>query len=251
MFSLDFIRDNFTFILSALPVTLLITFLSLIFSTLLGGVLAWVMIRDLAYVKYLVTVFISFGRSIPMLVMLYFVFYVWPWLAHGIFGGPQETPFSYKLSPLVAAVAAFSVVFSAYFAETFRSAWNAVEKGQREAAWSIGLSGFTQFRRIIFPQAAVSALPNYTSVLIDLIKDTSLVYTITVVDVMAKANIAAARGFHYVEAYCIVLIIYIALCLVLTRILRHIEVYLSNRWKSHAAKVVPSHSFWGKKYVQK
>jgi L-cystine transport system permease protein len=126
-----------------------------------------------------------------------------------------------------------------------------VEKGQREAAWSIGLTGFTQFRHIIFPQAAVSALPNYTSVLIDLIKDTSLVYTITVVDVMAKANIAAARGFHYVEAYCIVLIIYIALCLVLTRILRHIEVYLSNRWKSHTQKVVPSHSFWGKKYVQK
>lgn len=251
MFSFDFIRDNFTFILSALPVTLLITFLSLIFSTLLGGVLAWVMIRNVPYVKYLVRVFISFGRSIPMLVMLYFVFYVWPWLAHGFFGGPQETPFSYKLSPLVAAVAAFSVVFSAYFAETFRSAWNAVEKGQREAAWSIGLTGFTQFRRIIFPQAAVSALPNYTSVLIDLIKDTSLVYTITVVDVMAKANIAAARGFHYVEAYCIVLFIYIALCLVLTWILRHIEVHLSNRWKNPARKVVPSHSFWEKKYVQK
>lgn len=50
-------------------------------------------------------------------------------------------------------------------------------------------------RRIIFPQAAVSALPNFTSVLIDLIKDTSLVYTITVIDLMAKANIAAAHGF--------------------------------------------------------
>ncbi len=251
MFSLDFMRDNFTFILSALPVTLLITFLSLLFSTLLGGVFAWVMIGNVPYVKYLVQGFISFLRSIPMLVMIYFVFYVWPWIASGLWGGPQDTPFSYKLSPLVAAVTAFSVVFSAYFAETFRSAWNAVEKGQREAAWSIGLSGFTQFRRIIFPQAAVSALPNYTSVLIDLIKDTSLVYTITVVDVMAKANIAAARGFHYVEAYCIVLLIYIALCLVLTWIFRHIEVYLSNRWKSHARKVVPSHSFWGKKYVQK
>ncbi|VTN09026.1 L-cystine transport system permease protein tcyL [Raoultella terrigena] len=125
-----------------------------------------------------------------------------------------------------------------------------MKRGQREAAWSIGLTGFTQFRRIIFPQAAVSALPNYTSVLIDLIKDTSLVYTITVVDVMAKANIAAARGFITWRPTGIVLIIYIALCLVLTRILRHIEAYLSNRWKSHAPKVVPSHSFWGKKYVQ-
>lgn len=107
MFSLDFMRDNFTFILSALPVTLLITFLSLIFSTLLGGVFAWVMIGNVPYVKYLVQVFISFGRSIPMLVMLYFVFYVWPWIASGLWGGPQDTPFSYKLSPLVAAVTAF------------------------------------------------------------------------------------------------------------------------------------------------
>ena len=72
MFSIDFIRDNFAFILSALPITLLITFLSLIFSTLSGAILAWVMIRNVPYVKYLVTVFISFGRSIPMLVMLYF-----------------------------------------------------------------------------------------------------------------------------------------------------------------------------------
>lgn len=141
-----------------------------------------------------------------------FLFYVWPWIAAGLFGGPQDTMYRYKLSPLAAAVTALSLIFSAYFAETFRAGWNAVDKGQREAAWSIGLSGFTQFRRIIFPQAAVSALPNFTSVLIDLIKDTSLVYTITVVDLMAKANIAAARGFHFVEAYCVVLVIYIVLC---------------------------------------
>ncbi|MDU7373229.1 MAG: ABC transporter permease subunit, partial [Klebsiella michiganensis] len=205
MFSLAFIRDNFTFILSALPVTLTITLLSLLFSTLLGAALAWAIIRQVPGVQWLARVFLSFGRSVPVLVMLYFFFYVWPWIAAGLFGGPQDTMYRYKL------------IFSAYFAETFRAGWNAVDKGQREAAWSIGLSGFTQFRRIIFPQAAVSALPNFTSVLIDLIKDTSLVYTITVVDLMARANIAAARGFHFVEAYCVVLVIYIVLCLAIAR----------------------------------
>lgn len=250
MFSIDFIRENFLFILSSLPVTLAIVSLSLLFSTLLGGLLAWVIIRDVPGVKYLVKMVISFGRSVPVLVMLYFVFYVWPVIAAGLFAGPDTTLFSYKLSPLVAAVVTFSLIFSVYFAETFRAAWNSVEKGQREAAYSIGLGGFTQFRRIIFPQAAVSALPNYTSVVIDLIKDTSLVYVITVVDVMAKANIAAARGFHFVEAYCVVLVIYIALCWVVARVLRKVEASLSARWKNTAPKPAVSNSFWGK-YVEK
>ena len=231
MFSLAFIRDNFTFILSALPVTLVITLLSLLFSTLLGAALAWVIIRQVPGVQWGAKVFLSFSRSVPVLVMLYFFFYVWPWIAAGLFGGPQDNMYHYKLSPLVAAVTALSLIFSAYFAETFRAGWNAVDKGQREAAWSIGLSGFTQFRRIIFPQAAVSALPNFTSVLIDLIKDTSLVYTITVIDLMAKANIAAARGFHFVEAYCVVLVIYIVLCLAIARALRSVERFLRARWQ--------------------
>ncbi|HCT7442744.1 TPA: amino acid ABC transporter permease [Klebsiella variicola] len=250
MFSLAFIRDNFTFILSALPVTLVITLLSLLFSTLLGAALAWVIIRQVPGVQRGAKVFLSFSRSVPVLVMLYFFFYVWPWIAAGLFGGPQDNMYHYKLSPLVAAVTALSLIFSAYFAETFRSGWNAVDKGQREAAWSIGLSGFTQFRRIIFPQAAVSALPNFTSVLIDLIKDTSLVYTITVIDLMAKANIAAARGFHFVEAYCVVLVIYIVLCLAIARALRSVERFLRARWQGNVKKSVPRLSFWGR-YFEK
>lgn len=151
--------------------------------------------------------------------------------------------YHYKLSPLVAAVTALSLIFSAYFAETFRAGWNAVDKGQREAAWSIGLSGFTQFRRIIFPQAAVSALPNFTSVLIDLIKDTSLVYTITVIDLMAKANIAAARGFHFVEAYCVVLVIYIVLCLAIARALRSVERFRAPAGKETYKRVFHGYHF--------
>jgi L-cystine transport system permease protein len=73
MFSLAFIRDNFTFILSALPVTLVITLLSLLFSTLLGAALAWVIIRQVPGFNG-AKVFLSFSRSVPVLVMLYFFF---------------------------------------------------------------------------------------------------------------------------------------------------------------------------------
>ena len=115
MFSLAFIRDNFTFILSALPVTLTITLLSLLFSTLLGAALAWAIIRQVPGVQWLARVFLSFGRSVPVLVMLYFFFYVWPWIAAGLFGGPQDTMYRYKLSPLAAAVTALSLPYTTLF----------------------------------------------------------------------------------------------------------------------------------------
>lgn len=81
-------------------------------------------------------------------------------------------------------------------------------------------------------------------------KDTSLVYTITVIDLMAKANIAAARGFHFVEAYCVVLVIYIVLCLAIARALRSVERFLRARWQGNVKKSVPRLSFWGR-YFEK
>ena len=67
---------------------------------------------------------------------------------------------------------------------------------------------------------------------------------------MAKANIAAARGFHFVEAYCVVLVIYILLCLAIARALRSAETFLSARWQGNGQKSGPRLSFWGK-YFEK
>lgn len=115
-------------------------------------------------------------------------------------------------------------MFSAYFSEVFRSALNAVD---REPARSRGGGGVEQFY-LLSPHYLTPGdeirLPNYTNVVIDLIKDSSLVYSITVIDVMAWANIAAARGFHFVESYVVVLFVYIALCFIFTRILRWLKI---------------------------
>lgn len=232
MFSLDFIKESLLYILGAIPVTLGITLTSILLASLLGALYALVIIKRWRLGQHIVYALMSFGRSTPVLVMLYFIFYVYPYAKVGLLNEPINQMASNKLAPSVAAILTFTIVFSAYFAEVFRSALSAVDKGQLEAGLSVGLSSFTCFRRIILPQALHSGLPNYTNVVVDLIKDTSLVYSITVIDVMARANIAAARGFHFVEAYVIVLIIYIAICFVFAKSLRLFEIRLGNKWNS-------------------
>ncbi|EHD20226.1 MULTISPECIES: amino acid ABC transporter permease [Brenneria] len=235
MFSLDFFLNNIPFILSALPKTLYITFFSTLFASTFGMLLTYFRIKKTPVLHIVAEIIISFGRSVPALVMLYFVYYVYPYLIAALLNKPINSIAANKLSADTAAIVSFTLIFSAYFSEVFRSAYQAVDKGQREAGWSVGLSGFTCFRRILLPQSAISALPNYTSVVIDLIKDSALVYTITVVDVMAKANIAAARGFHFVEAYLIVLLIYIALCFAFAKALRIVEARLNKKWGDASA----------------
>lgn len=240
MFSFEFIQTSLGYILGAIPVTLGITLVSLFFASLLGALYAWAAVKRWPLLVALVRVFMSFGRSTPVLVMLYFIFYVYPYAKIALFNQPLSQMATSKLTPAVAAVLAFSLVFSAYFAEVFRSALAAVDKGQLEAGLSVGLSRFTCFRRIILPQALLSGLPNYTNVVIDLIKDTSLVYSIMVIDIMARANIAAARGFHFVEAYLIALFIYIALCLIFAKSLRILELRLGNQWNTGKSGMLPS-----------
>ena len=141
------------------------------------------------------------------------------------------------LSPFTAGVLGLGLHYSTYLSEVFRSGIEAVPQGQWEVATALNFKRGQAWTHIILPQAMKSGLPNYTNVVIDLIKDSSLVYSITVIDVMARANIAAARGFHFVESYVVVLFVYIALCFIFTRILRWLENRLSKKWYGNETKI--------------
>jgi L-cystine transport system permease protein len=232
MIDFDFFAENIPFILSALPTTLKIIALSVLFASLLGAVLTYVRIRKTFVLYPVAEIIISFSRSVPVLVILYFLYYVFPYLGgeSQSSGIPGVRTMTRTFSPDSIAIIGLTISFCAYFSEVFRAAYYSVEQGQKEAVLSVNLPPFTAFRRIILPQAFINALPNYTNVVIDVIKDSSLVFGITVIDLMAKANMAAARGFHFIEAYLVVLVIYIVFCLVLSKALRLVEVSLS-KWR--------------------
>lgn len=232
MIDIEFITQSLPFILSALPTTLKIVFLSVLLSSVLGALLTYIRLKHVPVLFYVAELIMSFSRSVPVLVILYFLYYVFPYF--GATAQPSPIPgmrvVTRTFSPETIAIIGLTISFSAYFAEVFKAAYLSVDKGQKEAILSLNLPVFTAFRRIVIPQAIRNALPNYTNVIIDVVKDSSLVYGITVVDLMAKANMAAARGFHFVEAYLIVLVIYIFICLVISKTLRLVEKRISKKW---------------------
>lgn len=118
----------------------------------------------------------------------------------------------FKLNPIYYAFIIFSLMTTGSLSEILRSAILTVNKGQLEAAQSIGLTTTQGYLRIVFPQALKSALPNLCNLVINIVKGTSLVFVMTVKDITAIAKVEAAHGYQYFESYLVIFIIYIIIC---------------------------------------
>ncbi len=219
----EFMLNSFEKILSALPVTLNISIVTMIFSLILSFFVAMVRINKVKIISRLATVYVSFIRGTPLLVQIYLSYYGIPkFLNH------MNVRFGWILNvnnvPVIVFVyIAFILNMSAYMSETFRAAILSVEKGQMEAAISIGMSKWQAMRRIILPQAFVIALPNFGNSFISLLKDTSLAFVVSVVELMGKAKIVGAAGLNFFEVYIVVALIYWAVCIIVERFLIILE----------------------------
>jgi L-cystine transport system permease protein len=212
-------------ILSRLPVTLGVTFGAMLVSTAIGLTIALIKVYKVPVIRHMAGFYVSFIRGTPLLVQLYLVYYGVPrffdylYRAHGWFG-----QINFNLIPPVAfAVGAFAVNLGAYLSETIRSAIETVDRGQFEAGISIGLTRGQLMRKVILPQALLGVLPNYGNTLISTVKDTSLIFMISVVDIMGQSQIIGARTLKFFEVYISVSIIYWLTCILLARILSELE----------------------------
>ena len=219
----QFMVKSFGKILSALPVTLNIAIVTMIFSLVLSFFVAMVRINKVKVISRLATIYVSFIRGTPLLVQIYLSYYGIPkFLNH------MNAKFGWTLNvnnvPVIVFVyIAFILNMSAYMSETFRAAIMSVEKGQMEAAISIGMSKWQAMRRIILPQAFVVALPNFGNSFISLLKDTSLAFVVSVVELMGKAKIVGAAGLNFFEVYIVVALIYWGVCIVVEKLLAVLE----------------------------
>lgn len=170
-------------LLGALPVTFYILFLSVAIALVLGILLTGMKLSRRAVPRAVGSVYISFMRGTPMIAQILIAFIGIPVILRECFGYNTA-----GWSNMVYAVVAFSMNEAAFFSEIFRSAYLAIDKGQIEAAQSLGMSRLQIFRRVILPQAAASALPNTTNMIIELMKNTSVGLAIGVVDLMGMAK---------------------------------------------------------------
>ncbi|MGT2801185.1 amino acid ABC transporter permease [Streptococcus henryi] len=200
-------------LLSALPLTLFIVIFTITVGSLFGGALSWAQLSEDKVLNAIAKAYIFIVRCTPPIVMLFMVFYGLPeflkwWLGIDI----------NSWSRTVFVIIAMILLFAASISEVYKSAFEAIPKGQLEAGLSIGLTGFQTFLRILLPQGFRIALPNITNAILNLLKDTALAYTIGLADVMGAGNLLIGRnlGNYSLETYTAVAIIYWVLALLLS-----------------------------------
>lgn len=229
MFELSFMISSVPEIIRHIPITVVMALVSCAIGLTIGILLALARFFKIRILSQVIAVYVSFIRGTPMLVQLYLVYYGLPLLVKSLveyFGGEYDPN---AIPKLVYAFTAFSLNSAAYMSETFRSALESVDKGQMEACYSIHMTTFQALKRVILPQAFVTALPPLGNSLLSLVKDTSLAFSISIVDLMAGAKIVASRSFRFFEIYIVVSVIYWAICFVLERLIALTEKKLRRK----------------------
>ena len=213
-FEPQLIPQYFAEVFPYLSVTLGVTVSVIIFGSLLGGLIAWGKICGGRVIRSLATGYTYILRCTPSIVLLFLVFYGLPKFFLEAFDYDIN-----GLSRAVFVIISFTLLYAASSSEVMRAAYLSVNHGQYEAAVSIGLSPFTALRRIVLPQAAVVALPNFGNSVLTLMKEGSLAYTIGLVDLLGEGNLIISRqyGGSALEVYIAVGLIYLGLALLITR----------------------------------
>ena len=210
-------------ILKALPMTLNIAIVTMIFSLILSFFIALVRINKIPVLTRLATIYVSFIRGTPLLVQIYLAYYGLPKILdyiHLKYGFNIDVN---NIPAIIFVYVSFILNVSGYLSETFRAAIQSVDKGQVEAALSIGMTKWQAMRRIVLPQAIIITFPNFGNTFISLIKDSSLAFTVSIVEMMGKAKIISASGLDIFEAYIVVAGIYWVVCIIVEKVMGIVE----------------------------
>lgn len=210
-----------------LGITLLVTLTGFAGASALGLVLALGALSRVWLIRQVVRLYVEVMRGIPIIVLLLYVAFVAvpmgveAWNALGL---PEAR--SRDIPLLWRAVAALVLAYASFLAEVFRAGIQSVDAGQVEAAKALGLNARQRFRLIVAPQAFRVILPPWGNDFVAMVKDSSLVSVLGVMDVTQLGKVAAAGNFRYFETYNMVALIYLALTVSLSLGLRRLEARL-------------------------
>ncbi len=184
-------------VLEGLWVTLKISFFAAILTFIIGIITALMKLSSYVFLRDIATVYITLVRGTPLLVQI-FLFY---FIVANIF----------ELDRFIAGILSLGIFFGAYMAEVLRGAIQSIDKGQLEAANSLGISHFQAIRYIIFPQALKRALPTLVGEMIALVKDSSLVSVIAITDLTKVGREIVSNTFSPFETWIIIALVYLSI----------------------------------------
>jgi len=197
-------------LLQGVWLTIVVTIGSLALSTVLGLVWAMMRVSGIGILSGLSAVVINLIRGIPIIVLLFYIYFVMP-------------DFGIALTALQAAIIGLGIAYSAYQAENFRAGIEAVDKGQIEAAQTIGMGWWLTMRRVVLPQAVKIVLPPYGNIMIMMLKDSSQASTITVAELALQGKLIASSTFKNTSVFTLVALMYLTMSIPLILLVRHFE----------------------------
>jgi polar amino acid transport system permease protein len=208
--------EFFPILLQGVGLTILVTIGSLVLSTILGLVWAMMRVSGIRALSGVSAGLINLIRGIPIIVLLFYLYFVMP-------------DFGITLTALQAAILGLGIAYSAYQAENFRAGIEAIDKGQIEAAQTIGMGWWLTMRRVVLPQAVRIVLPPYGNIMIMLLKDSSQASTITVAELALQGKLIASSTFKNTSVFTLVALMYLTMSIPLILLVRHLEKRASRR----------------------
>lgn len=200
---------------SALVITIQATVLGMLVAVTLGLALALLRRSRLALLRLPTAFVIEFVRSTPLLVQMYFLFYVLP--LTGV-----------RMSPLATGIVALGLHYATYCAEVYRAGIEAVPRGQLEAARALNMSPWRTAGGVVLPQAIPPVVPALGNYLVAMFKDTPLLSAITVVELLQQSKMIGSTTFRYTEPLTLVGVLFLALSLIAAWGVRGLETRLQR-----------------------
>ena len=221
-------------LLRGVGVTLFVTLVAFALASAAGLLLALALVSRLAVLRQAARLYVEVVRGVPILVLLLYVAFV---LAPALVSLWNSAAVPLGLEPALTrdftllwrAILALAMGYSAFLAEVFRAGLLSVDRGQIEAAEALGLSPRQRLRHVVLPQAVRTVLPPLGNDFVAMVKDSSLVSVLGVLDVTQLGKLAAAANFRYFETYNVVALIYLTLTVTLSLLLRRLEARLRRR----------------------
>ena len=212
------INDYGTLLLEAMGQTLLLALCGLFFACILGLIFGLLSVLKSRVCNIISTIFVDVIRGVPMIVLAYFIFFGIPYLLNTIIGIGGIT-----LSALQAGTIALALNCGAYMAEIIRAGIQSVDKGQMEAARSLGLPYWKAMRKVVLPQAIRTMIPSIINQFIITLKDTSILSIIGFPELVNTAKNVVANTFNAFAVWGIVAVMYLIVITILSRVAKLLE----------------------------
>ncbi len=216
-FDITYVYQFIPKLLSCLGTTLFIVAASIVLGVVIGFLIALPRLYKVPVLQRLSQVYVSFFRGTPILIQLFLIYYGLPEVLKYLQVDVSRAPV------LLFVILAYALNSGAFISEAIRAAVTAVDRGQVEAAYSVGMTGYQAFSRIVLPQALAVSVPVFANIVIANLKDTSLAFSLGVMELTGKAETLGAATQHFIETYISLAGVYFVISMTLEKLFVRLE----------------------------